>query len=45
VRVTDWPNVGGTVAHKLSAAPALGEHTEAVLREAGVDEAIIRALL
>ena len=36
IRVTDWDSVGQPVAAPLSPSPGLGEHTEEVLRQAGV---------
>lgn len=45
VRVmSDWSALDGASAPSLSAAPALGAETEAVLREAGVDAALIEKL-
>lgn len=39
------PACGPTHGRVLGHSPALGEHTEAVLREAGLDDALVRALL
>lgn len=47
IRVTDWASLraaGGPEPRPLGRAPELGEHTESVLREAGVDDASIREL-
>jgi alpha-methylacyl-CoA racemase len=43
IRITDWPPT--VEARSLTPAPALGEHTAAILREAGLDETTTKALL
>lgn len=47
IRVSDWAGVGAAVGEgeALAKAPGLGEHTEEVLREAGLDASLIEKLL
>lgn len=45
IRVSDWDGIGAAaLAGDLAKSPDLGEHTEEVLREAGVAEEVLRAL-
>lgn len=45
IRLTDWEHLDRSPHRELRAAPALGAHTAEVLREAGVDEALIAKLV